>query len=99
MSLSWDTEIRELPIVSRIPESARDVRLIWSPSTGAAAAAWNAPADATPPEGCEPVADPAPPAFAEHVIRLGPEPADGLDCGDVVFARHSGGMYAWTVVP
>lgn len=94
-----DPEARELPIVSHIPESARDIRIIWNPVTGAAAAAWNAPADATQPEGCEPVADPAPPAFAEQVIQLGSEPSDGLDCGDVVFAGRSGGTYAWTVTP
>lgn len=94
-----DAELRRLPIVSRIPESARDIRIIWNPETGAAAAAWNGPADAAQPEGCEAVADPAPPAFAEPVVRLGPEPSDGLDCGDFVFAGHSGGTYAWTVAP
>ncbi|MFC9561584.1 hypothetical protein [Agromyces sp. NPDC056965] len=94
-----DAEVRQLPIVSRIPESARDIRIIWNPETGAAAAAWNGPADAAPPEGCVAVADPVPPAVAEPVVRLGSEPSEGLDCGDIVFAGHSGGTYAWTVVP
>ena len=94
-----DPEARALPITGRIPESARDIRIIWNPATGAAAAAWNDPADAAQPEGCETVGDPKPPAFAEPIIRLGSEPSDGLDCGDVIFARHSGGTYAWTEAP
>ncbi|KRC62760.1 hypothetical protein ASE14_02775 [Agromyces sp. Root81] len=92
-----DPEVRKLPIVTHIPETARDIRVTWNPATGAAAAAWNAPADTAPPEGCETVANPAPPGFAERVIRLGPEPYDGLDCGDVILAKRSGATYAWTV--
>ncbi|MBM7830502.1 hypothetical protein JOE59_001207 [Agromyces cerinus] len=91
-----DPDVRALPVVAHIPESALDIRLVWNPATGAAAAAWNTPADAVPPEGCAAVAAPAPPVFAERIVRLGAEPPDGLDCSGVIVVEHGGATYAWT---
>ncbi|KRC62689.1 hypothetical protein ASE14_02370 [Agromyces sp. Root81] len=91
-----DEEPRAQPIVELLSDSSRDIRLIWQPAAGAAAMAWNSTTATPPPEGCERVISPEPPAFAEKMIRLGPEQYDALDCGEFIVVDRSGETYAWT---
>jgi hypothetical protein len=93
-----DAAVRESPVAVRIPEDARDVRILWRPSTDEFAGAWHGSFDPAALADCPVVQTPELPDVAERIVRIGSAATsfDAYECADVVIARVADTTYAWS---
>jgi hypothetical protein len=90
--------VRESPVATQIPEDARDIRILWRPSTGEFAGAWHGSFDPAVLADCPVVQTPQLPDVAERIVRIGSAATsfDAYECADVVIARVADTTYAWS---
>lgn len=93
-----DSAVRESPVAAQIPEDARDVRILWRPSSDEFAGAWHGSFDPAGLADCPVVQTPPLPDVAERIVRIGSAATsfDAYECPDVVIARIADTTYAWS---
>jgi len=88
--------IRGSVVASQLPETARDVRILWRPSTGEFVGAWHGDFDPAAYAECAVVNTPEPPSFGAPLVRVGGAPFDAFECDQLVIARVGATTFAWS---
>lgn len=89
-------DVRESAVAGEIPETARDVRIIWRPSTDEFAGAWHGDFDPAAYADCPVVSSPERPDFAVQLVRVGEAAFDAFECEHLVIARVGATTFAWS---
>jgi hypothetical protein len=88
--------VRESAVAGQIPETARDVRILWRPSTDEFAGAWHGDFDPAAYAECPVVSSPERPDFATQLVRVGEAAFDAFECEQLVIARVGSTTFAWS---
>jgi hypothetical protein len=88
--------VRESAVAGQIPETARDVRILWRPSTDEFAGAWHGDFDPAAYAECPVVPSPERPDFATRLVRVGEATFDAFECEHLVIARVGATTFAWS---
>ncbi|MDR5698457.1 hypothetical protein [Agromyces aerolatus] len=88
--------IRQSLIAEQIPETARDVRIVWRPATDEFAGAWHGDFDPAAYADCPVVASPERPDFASRIVRVGEAAFEAFECEELVIARVGSTTFAWS---
>lgn len=83
-------------VAGQIPETARDVRIVWRPGTDEFAGAWHGDFDPAAYADCPVVTSPERPAYAAQLVRVGEAAFEAFECEDLVIARVGATTFAWS---